>query len=53
MVPLVERDEVDSAVQRYLNRLSDFFYVASRWSVEFDKVEEIPWVPHKQFWFVC
>lgn len=53
VVPLVERDEVDSAVQRYLNRLSDFFYVASRWSVEFDKVEEIPWVPHKQFWFVC
>ena len=49
VVPLVERDEVDSAVQRYLNRLSDFFYVASRWSVEFDKVEEIPWVPHKQF----
>lgn len=49
VVPLVERDEVDPAVQRYLNRLSDFFYVASRWSVEFAKVEEIPWTPHKKF----
>ena len=49
VVPLVERDEVDPAVQRYLNRLSDFFYVASRWSVEFDKVEEVPWVAHKKF----
>ena len=49
VVPLVERDEVDPSVQRYLNRLSDFFYVASRWSVEFDKVEEVPWVPHKKF----
>ena len=59
VVPLVEREEVDPTVQRYLNRLSDFLYVASRWSVEFDKVEEVPWVPHKKFsccWctsFVC
>jgi len=50
VVPLVEKDEVDPAVQRYLNRLSDFFYVASRWSVEFDKVEEVPWVAHKKFY---
>ncbi|KNB46372.1 ATP cobalamin adenosyltransferase [Blastocystis sp. subtype 4] len=49
VVPLVEREEVDPTVQRYLNRLSDFLYVASRWSVEFDKVEEVPWVPHKKF----
>lgn len=53
MVPLVERDEVDSSVQRYLNRLSDFLYVASRWSVEFDHIEEVPWVPHKKFLIVC
>ena len=49
VVPLVERDEVDSSVQGYLNRLSDFLYVASRWSVEFDHVEEVPWVAHKKF----
>lgn len=49
VVPLVEREEVGPTVQRYLNRLSDFLYVASRWSVEFDKVEEVPWVPHKKF----
>ena len=49
VVPLVERDEVDSSVQRYRNRLSDFLYVASRWSVEFDHVEDVPWVAHKKF----
>lgn len=49
VVPLVEKDQVDPAVQRYLNRLSDFLYVASRWSVEHDHVVEVPWVPHKKF----
>ena len=47
VVPLVEKDQVDPAVQRYLNRLSDF--LASRWSVEQDHVVEVPWVPHKKF----
>ncbi|KAK8831482.1 hypothetical protein WA577_000568 [Blastocystis sp. JDR] len=49
VVPLVEKDQVDPAVQRYLNRLSDFLYVASRWSVEQEHVVEVPWVPHKKF----
>ncbi|KAK8808614.1 hypothetical protein WA158_008515 [Blastocystis sp. Blastoise] len=49
VVPLVERGEVDPVVQRYLNRLSDFLYVCGRWAVNFDKIEEIPWVPHKEF----
>ena len=49
VVPLVVKDQVDPAVQRFLNRLSDFLYVASRWSVEQDHVVEVPWVPHKKF----
>ena len=48
-MPLVEKDQVDPAVQRYLNRLSDFLYVASRWFVEQEHVVEVPWVPHKKF----
>ena len=49
VVPLVEKDQVDPAVQRYLKRLCDFLYVACRWAVEQDHVVEVPWVPHKKF----
>lgn len=42
---LSEEMEVNNWVLRYLNRLSDFFFVLSRHMTNFFHVEEIPWQP--------
>lgn len=36
---------VDGSALRYLNRLSDYFYVLGRRLTEFFKVEEVLWIP--------
>lgn len=42
---LSESLEVDGWVLRYLNRLSDYFFVLSRYLTQQKGVEEIPWKP--------
>ncbi|MDW7694184.1 cob(I)yrinic acid a,c-diamide adenosyltransferase [Flammeovirgaceae bacterium SG7u.111] len=47
-IKLSESEEVDDKVVRYLNRLSDFFFVLGRkMSVELN-AEEIPWKPREK-----
>jgi len=36
IVPLVENGIADDVIQRYLNRLSDFFFVAARYAAKFE-----------------
>lgn len=40
MVPIVNREDADAVVQRYLNRLSDYFFVASRYIPQIMNLEE-------------
>lgn len=42
---LAEEMEIDNWVLRYLNRLSDYFFVLSRYMTNFYQVKEIPWQP--------
>lgn len=42
---LAEGMEIDNWVLRYLNRLSDYFFVLSRYMTNFYQVKEIPWQP--------
>lgn len=43
VVALVREDHVDEEVGRYLNRLSDFLFVAARFAAKHDNKEEIIW----------
>ena len=40
VVPLVDAGEVEASVQKYLNRLSDFFFTAARFAAAHDGQEE-------------
>lgn len=46
-VALAEVDTVDPMILRYLNRLSDYFFVLSRLLTQELGAEEIPWKPRK------
>lgn len=41
---LSEREEIDSYIRKYLNRLSDFLFVLSRKLAHELKVQETPWI---------
>lgn len=41
VIPLVERGDANEIAGKYLNRLSDFFFVAARFASDFEKKEEI------------
>ena len=43
VVPLVDANEVDAEVGRYLNRLSDFLFIAARTAAFRENREEIEW----------
>jgi cob(I)alamin adenosyltransferase len=47
VVPLNKRADVADNVLMYLNRLSDFLFVLSRYVNHLAGVPETPWVPHK------
>ena len=42
---LAQNNELDPLIVAYLNRLSDYLFVYSRWLSQELKAEEIPWVP--------
>lgn len=44
---LSESEQVDNLVLKYLNRLSDYLFVLSRWMTLKLNVEEVPWLPEK------
>ena len=41
----LESLEVDSLILKYLNRLSDYLFVLSRYMAQELKAEEVPWKP--------
>ncbi len=45
VVVLAESETVDALVIKYLNRLSDYLFVLSRWIAHTLKVVETPWIP--------
>ncbi len=45
---LSEQMEINNWVLRYLNRLSDYFFVLSRYMTNYFHVKEIPWKPKLQ-----
>ena len=47
VVPLYERRDVTEAVLTYLNRLSDFLFVAARFVNHQLQIPETQWQPHK------
>ncbi|WP_020531336.1 cob(I)yrinic acid a,c-diamide adenosyltransferase [Flexithrix dorotheae] len=47
-IHLSEKEEVPELIIKYLNRLSDYFFVLSRMITKELKVEEIPWKPDKK-----
>ena len=45
---LSDNEEVEPMILQYLNRLSDYLFVLSRWMTQELQAEEIPWMPSKQ-----
>lgn len=43
VVPLVEQEDLDRVVQQYLNRLSDFLFVAARTAAKQHGAPEVIW----------
>ncbi|KAF9434388.1 hypothetical protein BGZ76_008103 [Entomortierella beljakovae] len=39
-IPVVEANDADESVLKYLNRLSDYLFAAARFAAKFDKLEE-------------
>lgn len=48
VIPLYEQADVSQAVLVYLNRLSDYLFVVSRYINHFLQVPETKWEPHKE-----
>jgi cob(I)alamin adenosyltransferase len=46
-VYVASEEEVHGVIPKYLNRLSDYLFVLSRWVSAKVNAEEIPWVPEK------
>jgi cob(I)alamin adenosyltransferase len=46
-VELAEHSKIDVLVVKYLNRLSDYLFVLSRFLAKTLEVKQTPWVPEK------
>ncbi|NOY49188.1 MAG: cob(I)yrinic acid a,c-diamide adenosyltransferase [Chlorobi bacterium] len=47
LVDVIERHEVDPLFIKYLNRLSDYFFMLSRTLARINNIAETPWIPDK------
>ena len=47
VVALAQEEQVDPVIIKYLNRLSDYFFVLSRWLCHLEGKEEVKWIPVK------
>lgn len=45
VITAMEHEEIDPMVSIYLNRLSDFLFVAARWANHAGGVADTPWMP--------
>ncbi|NNE71761.1 MAG: cob(I)yrinic acid a,c-diamide adenosyltransferase [Rhodothermales bacterium] len=45
VIAAMEEEVIDPNVGIYLNRLSDFLFVAARWANHIEGVEDTPWMP--------
>ncbi len=48
IVHLMETEKVDPEIEKYMNRLSDYLFVLSRWFSHTLQAEEKPWHPRKE-----
>lgn len=48
IVHLMETEKVDPEIEKYMNRLSDYLFVLSRWFSYTLQAEEKPWHPRKE-----
>lgn len=48
IVHLMETEKVDAEVEKYINRLSDYLFVLSRWFTHVLQAEEKPWHPRNE-----
>lgn len=48
VVSLSHQDQVNPYMIQYLNRLSDYFFVLSRFIAKSEGVEDIPWIPENE-----
>jgi cob(I)alamin adenosyltransferase len=46
VIPLYEQSDVEEDVLIYLNRLSDYLFIASRYVNHLSNISETPWHPH-------
>ena len=47
IIPLIQNKQIPNSVLVYLNRLSDYLFVAARFANFSHQVEETHWLPHK------
>lgn len=47
VVQLSEHSTIDSLIVKYLNRLSDYLFVLSRYHSKYLNAKEMPWIPKK------
>ncbi len=48
VVRLLRSEPMDTAVLRYLNRLSDFLFVLARWANREAGLPDVPWIPRSR-----
>lgn len=48
LIRVTEKESVDPVIIRFLNRLSDYLFVASRWIAASKGIEQTPWIPAKK-----
>ncbi|PID93622.1 MAG: ATP:cob(I)alamin adenosyltransferase [Bacteroidetes bacterium] len=48
LIKMMETEKVNPIIAKYLNRLSDYLFVAGRVMAQWHKIEPTPWIPDKK-----